>query len=123
MCMCIAGHVSLESVPSTSTQITIYRQPTAAGSEPIYNQRSPSGGWNSNTLLTHFSHANWSDVCLAHLFISEQFSDGRLGVAYIASPTEGQTGGICSRSRLIASVQVVDLGNCDLGERLFGKVN
>lgn len=79
-------------------QIVVHREATEAGREPIYNRVSPEGGWNSNTLLTHFSHANRSDVCLSHLFTAEVFRDGRLGVAYIASPTEGLTGGICSES-------------------------
>lgn len=84
-------------------QITIHDVPSGRGEEPIYNQLPPRGGRNSNTLLSYFSHANWSQFCLSYLFTSERFSDGRLGVAYIASPTLGLTGGICSESKAIAT--------------------
>ena len=80
-------------------QITLHDVASNPGEEPIYNRRPPQGDWNSNTLLRHFSHANWTQFCLSYLFTSERFSDGRLGVAYIASPTLGLTGGICSESR------------------------
>ena len=38
---------------------------------------------------------DWSSVCLAHLFTARSF-DGVLGMGYIASPTAGYAGGICS---------------------------
>ena len=41
----------------------------------------------------------WSDYCLAHLFTNRKFPSGLLGLANIASPLQGQTGGICSRSK------------------------
>lgn len=44
-----------------------------------------------------FATSDWSDVCLAHLFTYQQFTDGRLGLAYIASTST--TGGICSTNR------------------------
>ena len=90
---------SLDIILNETLQITIHDVPTGPGEEPIYNQQPPPGGWNSNTLLSHFSHANWSQYCMSYLFTSERFSDGRLGVAYIASPASGLTGGICSESR------------------------
>ena len=35
--------------------------------------------------------------CLAHLFVDRNFPSGLLGLANIASPVQGQTGGICSQ--------------------------
>ena len=43
-----------------------------------------------------FSQADWSDVCLAHLFTAVRFDDERLGVAYVASRKSNDVGGICS---------------------------
>lgn len=42
----------------------------------------------------------WSPYCLAHLFTNRNFPTGLLGLANIASPVDGQTGGICSRGEL-----------------------
>ena len=50
-----------------------------------------------------FSEADWSDVCLAHLFTTDRFDDGRLGVAYVASRELDDTGGICSPRKLFNS--------------------
>ncbi|XP_064382693.1 ADAM 17-like protease isoform X2 [Halichondria panicea] len=64
--------------------------------EPVYNSNPPGGGWLSEDLLVAFSQADWSKVCLAHLFTAESFTDNRLGVAYIASSQAHINGGICS---------------------------
>lgn len=40
----------------------------------------------------------YSDYCLAHLFTAYAFSNAVLGLAYIASPSKGMLGGICSGS-------------------------
>ena len=42
------------------------------------------------------SHSEWSDYCLAHLFTYLAFSDGVLGLGWIASSASNQAGGICS---------------------------
>ena len=64
------------------------------------------GSCLKHTLHTHssiylspqaFAVSDWSDVCLAHLFTYQQFTDGRLGLAYIASTSTA--GGICSTTR------------------------
>ena len=47
-----------------------------------------------------FSVADWTDVCLAHLFTAVDFRDNRLGVAYIAGRNRDDTGGICSPCEL-----------------------
>jgi hypothetical protein len=52
---------------------------------------------SSDNLLTYFALSDWTDVCLAHLFTYTQFTDGRLGLAYIAEI--GNAGGICETPR------------------------
>ena len=64
-----------------------------AGS-PAYNQETTTR--DSSTLLRLFSHHDWSNFCLAHLFTFERFPDGRVGVAYPAPPNLANPGGICS---------------------------
>lgn len=44
----------------------------------------------------------WSQFCLAHLFTNRDFPTGLLGLANIASPVDGQTGGICSRGEPVS---------------------
>ena len=43
--------------------------------------------------------SDWSDYCLAHLFVDRTFDSGLLGLANIASPSFSQTGGVCSTSK------------------------
>ncbi|OAF69242.1 hypothetical protein A3Q56_03017, partial [Intoshia linei] len=52
--------------------------------------------WTTDALLTQFSKSDWSKCCLAHLFTAIAFSDGVLGLGWIASPRVGDPGGICS---------------------------
>ncbi len=75
------------------TQIRIHTTPTT---EPVYNSSPTAGKWFSEDLLVAFSQADWSKVCLAHLFTAESFTDNRLGVAYIASSQAHINGGVCS---------------------------
>lgn len=72
------------------TNITIY---TDTENTPPYARE---GERNSERLLKLFSVADWTDVCLAHLFTAVDFRDNRLGVAYIAGRNRDDTGGICS---------------------------
>ncbi|KRX96049.1 ADAM 17-like protease, partial [Trichinella pseudospiralis] len=68
-----------------------------------------SGHYNSNItkfdvgrLLQAFSYAEGSpDYCLVHLFTAQPFSNGVLGLGYIASPKLGTSGGICSEGTYI----------------------
>ncbi len=62
---------------------------------PPYNQGRGGTGWESGQMLTLFSHADWSDFCLAHLFAFQKFTDGLVGVAYPAAPGDFP-GGICT---------------------------
>ncbi|KRY57565.1 ADAM 17-like protease [Trichinella britovi] len=53
-------------------------------------------------LLQAFSYAEGSpDYCLVHLFTAQPFSNGVLGLGYIASPKLGTSGGICSEGTYI----------------------
>jgi len=76
--------------------VTVYED----GNGPGYNRERP---WDSGALLRTFSCNDWSSVCLAHLFTATDFTDGRLGVAYVASSNPQATGGICSRCKLLCS--------------------
>ena len=76
-------------------QVTLF---TSSLTGPAYNSRLPNGGWFSEDLLVSFSSHDWGHVCLAHLFTADTFTDGRLGVAYIAS-SDARIGGICSRRK------------------------
>ena len=71
-------------------QITVYTDPTVG---PPYN--SERTDWVSGDVLRLFSHADWSQFCLAHLFTYQQFTDGLVGVAYPAS-ADNFPGGICT---------------------------
>ncbi|EDV22592.1 uncharacterized protein TRIADDRAFT_58971 [Trichoplax adhaerens] len=46
--------------------------------------------------LKLFSLKDWSQVCLAHLFTYQDFADGTIGLAYVASQRQDTVGGICS---------------------------
>ena len=54
---------------------------------------------DANDLLSDMRFGDWSDFCLAHLFTNRDFESGLLGLANIASPFAGQTGGICSQCK------------------------
>lgn len=85
--------------------IQVCTTPTAVSSgQTHFNMQTDT--WSSaNNLLSAFtanpicdSRFNFklTEFCAAHLFHAHSFSDGTLGLAYIASPTPGQPGGICS---------------------------
>ena len=63
----------------------------------LYNRDNPSA--DAGDLLGDMRFGDWSGYCLAHLFTDRDFATGLLGLANIASPFAGQTGGICSRGR------------------------
>ena len=65
----------------------------------LYNRDIPSA--DANDLLSDMRFGNWSAFCLAHLFTDRNFASGLLGLANIASPFAGQTGGICSSGTLL----------------------
>ena len=60
-----------------------------------YNRDIPSA--DASNLLNDMRFGAWDNYCLAHLFTNRNFASGLLGLANIASPLGGQTGGICSR--------------------------
>ncbi|CAG0921849.1 unnamed protein product [Notodromas monacha] len=47
--------------------------------------------------LTFFSHENHDAFCLAFMLTCRDFSDGTLGLAWVASPSRGNKGGVCER--------------------------
>lgn len=76
-------------------QITVH----VASSDPsdlrtLYNRAAPNA--DAGDLLSDMRFGDWSAFCLAHLFTDRNFASGLLGLANIASPFAGQTGGICS---------------------------
>ena len=70
-------------------QITVHESQEGG---PAYNMERAD--WVSSDMLRLFSHRDWSDFCLAHLFAFQTFTDGLVGVAYPAS-AESVPGGIC----------------------------
>ncbi|KAM9466471.1 disintegrin and metalloproteinase domain-containing protein 17a [Clarias gariepinus] len=56
--------------------------------------------WDVKKLLEQFSSDiadNASSVCLAHLFTYQDFDEGTLGLAYVASSRDQALGGLCSK--------------------------
>ena len=47
--------------------------------------------------MTTFSRANWKNTCLSHLFTYQDFDNGIIGLAYVASASRYEVGGICTR--------------------------
>nr|XP_032810428.1 disintegrin and metalloproteinase domain-containing protein 17-like isoform X1 [Petromyzon marinus] len=99
-------------------EILIHEESTVVvGGERHYNMEAPpspithglpsppslgttSHAWNVSELLRQFSmdvSERASQVCLAHLFTYQDFEDGILGLAYVASPTGKTDGGVCSK--------------------------
>ncbi|XP_062862951.1 disintegrin and metalloproteinase domain-containing protein 17a isoform X2 [Trichomycterus rosablanca] len=57
--------------------------------------------WDVKKLLEQFSFDianNASKVCLAHLFTYQDFDEGTLGLAYVASSKEHALGGLCPKA-------------------------
>ncbi|XP_066530295.1 disintegrin and metalloproteinase domain-containing protein 17a isoform X2 [Hoplias malabaricus] len=87
-------------------QIIINKEPTLVSSgETHYNMKgSPRPKdpqvWDVKKLLEQFSldiAENASSVCLAHLFTYQDFDEGTLGLAYVASSRDQALGGLCSK--------------------------
>ena len=90
------GNPLIKRLSSDWFQITVYESMREG---PRYNMMGTGG--TAGQMLRLFSHHDWSDFCLAHLFAFQQFVDGRVGVAYPAS-SEDHPGGICSRGMYLA---------------------
>ncbi|XP_076834230.1 disintegrin and metalloproteinase domain-containing protein 17a isoform X1 [Brachyhypopomus gauderio] len=87
-------------------QIIINKHPTNVSSGQLhYNMEgSPRPKdfqvWDVKKLLEQFSldiADNASSVCLAHLFTYQDFDEGTLGLAYVASSRDQALGGLCSK--------------------------
>ncbi|XP_062521082.1 ADAM 17-like protease [Corticium candelabrum] len=62
-----------------------------------YNYYNENIMWKVSAKLAAFSSTKkWQDACLAHLFTYQDFEDGVLGLAYVASSQRSTVGGICS---------------------------
>ncbi|XP_037605838.1 disintegrin and metalloproteinase domain-containing protein 17 isoform X1 [Sebastes umbrosus] len=86
-------------------QIIIEKGPTDVdpGKSHFNMEGSPVKGrgvWDVKKLLEQFSvdiAQNASTVCLAHLFTYQDFDEGTLGLAYVASSKPDVPGGLCSK--------------------------
>lgn len=58
-----------------------------------------SGNLEAGEILDRMRFGVWRGFCLAHLYTNRNFPSGLLGLANIASPLDGQTGGICSQGK------------------------
>ncbi|KAK3563404.1 hypothetical protein QTP86_026234, partial [Hemibagrus guttatus] len=88
-------------------QIIINKYPTEVSTGQLhYNMEgSPrpkdNQVWDVKKLLEQFSldiADNASAVCLAHLFTYQDFDEGTLGLAYVASSRDQALGGLCSKA-------------------------
>uniref|UniRef100_A0A8B9LQX1 ADAM metallopeptidase domain 17a n=1 Tax=Astyanax mexicanus TaxID=7994 RepID=A0A8B9LQX1_ASTMX len=64
------------------------------------SQQKDEQVWDVKKLLEQFSldiADNASSVCLAHLFTYQDFDEGTLGLAYVASSRDQALGGLCSK--------------------------
>lgn len=114
--LCFIFHVPLQiPVPHVPIshfsilQITIHsessRMSCSQETQLCYNsQQLDNRNPDASDLLTAFNFGRWRGYCLAHLFTYRDFQSGLLGLANIASPMQGQTGGVCSRGMLIHAV-------------------
>ena len=75
-----------------------------------YNRDIPSA--DASNLLNDMRFGAWDNYCLAHLFTNRNFASGLLGLANIASPLGGQTGGICSRCEFDVLFVCVSVCGC-----------
>lgn len=76
-------------------EMRIYEQPSSG-----FN--ADQNSWEPLKLLQMFGrNLYYTDFCAAHLFTHQQFSGNVLGLAYIASDSQGSAGGICSPTRTI----------------------
>ncbi len=78
-------------------QILVHTQPNTTNPDH-YNV---AGNLDAGSMLGRMRLFDWSDYCLAHLFVDRSFESGLLGLANIASPSLSQTGGICSISKFL----------------------
>ncbi|KAL6477945.1 hypothetical protein MHYP_G00137800 [Metynnis hypsauchen] len=86
-------------------QIIINKHPTPVSEGQYhYNMkgspRQQGDVWDVKKLLEQFSldiAENASSVCLAHLFTYQDFDEGTLGLAYVASSRDQALGGLCSK--------------------------
>jgi len=61
-----------------------------------YNKKHDST-WDVDALLEAFSRTPW-ETCLAHLFTYQDFSNGVIGLAYVAGAASYSVGGICTQA-------------------------
>ncbi|XP_049319607.1 disintegrin and metalloproteinase domain-containing protein 17a isoform X1 [Astyanax mexicanus] len=91
-------------------QIIINKFPTEVSAGQIHynmegsprpsSQQKDEQVWDVKKLLEQFSldiADNASSVCLAHLFTYQDFDEGTLGLAYVASSRDQALGGLCSK--------------------------
>ncbi|XP_070533184.1 ADAM 17-like protease isoform X1 [Ptychodera flava] len=78
------------------SEILVHTEATYVPPNSQHYNMEKSSPWDVSDLLTTFSVHDYSSVCLSHLFTYQDFSDGVLGLAYIATPRTYAVGGICS---------------------------
>ena len=79
-------------------QVIVHTEPNLTDTSH-YNALQSVGPRRASDLLQRFRFGDWEDYCLAHLFTNTAFPSGLLGLADIASPRRGETGGICSQGK------------------------
>lgn len=88
---------SVSGLGHHAQMVLVQTAPTEDGSDFRAAYNSPDSNLRAGDILDGLRFGPWASFCLAHLFTNRQFPSGLLGLANIASPDDGQTGGICSR--------------------------
>ena len=87
---------STEFIEGTSVQPSIARVEILDHKKTDYRFRAAD--IDVKSFLDLWSQENQSSFCLALLFTSRDFVNGVLGLAWVAEPTGGHSGGICEQS-------------------------
>ncbi|KAK7506680.1 hypothetical protein BaRGS_00002155 [Batillaria attramentaria] len=67
----------------------------------VFNVGSDINGMGFEIAEQFGQNLEFTEFCVAHLFTHQAFPNNVLGLAYIASPSEGSAGGMCSPTRSI----------------------
>jgi disintegrin and metalloproteinase domain-containing protein 17 len=78
-------------------ELVVHEQYSESYSDNLPHYNANQSAWQVRDLLEAFARStSHRSFCLAHLFTHQSFSNGVLGLAYVASPRKHSFGGVCS---------------------------